>query len=924
MKRTAALFTAAVMAAATGGSAGKLGVYLNEPQDIRSIYVSAAAASEGTGSKSDPFKTVEAAVNYIFKRSSTFAGCGEIRVILREGTYRIGNTIDLAFTSNTYMQKNNTKLTFTAYDGEKPEIKGSVPLDKTAFTAVTDENILNRLDENAKNRIVCMSIAGLGAKDKDPENPGLYTKLYIDDKEQQIAQWPNGDNNYEVFQTVDAGGLGDDAPGGTFSYTANKRSWADASDGVCLGYFGYDYRREAVKIASVDEENSEITLAHGTDFGLQNKYDMSKRFKVYNILEELDSPGEWYIDRDTEMLYYYPTEDFSDAEMELAVGEDYMFDLKNAANVTFSGISFKNTCGGIMSGYHSKNNKIENIVVDSCDFENIGKIAMLFNTYDNADFYDSDSFRNRIGNIHNVRISNNIFYNMYNAAVEIYSGDIETTTAHGLVMYNNYVNQPNPYTLSKNAFATVGAVGAEIRNNLFHNTPFHVLGASGSENKITYNEVVSTVRDTTDSGSFYAGRTVMHRNNEYAYNFFYKTNPESEILMPRVHNRAIYFDDGYSGGIVHHNIAADGDKSFFTSGSGTKYSDNISVDCKNALMISNEWKGINRYSTLMEFRDYGKVLTDEERANPESVAVNEAVKAKTAAFLTKFPEIVSEYETASAINYASVVGNSAAGNLAVGGKNPEDHADALMKQYNTYENNINTDDYSVFVNPEKLDFRVKKDSAVYKKNPNLLSEDFDLSSIGLSADGGFDSTRITEKRSFKKLYPQSGDKIEGGKIEFLWERAFDADRYRIIIAKDADFDEILADKVVPNNYYAWTSYDAGKYYWRVYAINETMSMSGTWDSGISDFSVKKEDFRMLGITMNSTEKRAEIRFTKKVAENCLLKIHAEKDGVVYTAPVSYCPTDDKTVYVDMSALDVERYYIVVPTSIVSEHGTKLS
>ena len=158
----------------------------------------------------------------------------------------------------------------------------------------------------------------------------------------------------------------------------------------------------------------------------------------------------------------------------------------------------------------------------------------------------------------------------------------------------------------------------------------------------------------------------------------------------------------------------------------------------------------------------------------------------------------------------------------------------------------------------------------------------------------------------------------------MWERAFDADRYRIIIAKDADFDEILADKVVPNNYYAWTSYDAGKYYWRVYAINETMSMSGTWDSGISDFSVKKEDFRMLGITMNSTEKRAEIRFTKKVAENCLLKIHAEKDGVKYTAPVSYCPTDDKTVYVDMSALGVDRYYIVVPGNIMSEHGTKLS
>ena len=42
-------------------------------------------------------------------------------------------------------------------------------------------------------------------------------------------------------------------------------------------------------------------------------------YYLYNILEELDEPGEWYLDRDSGMLYLYPTGPLEEARIELTL-----------------------------------------------------------------------------------------------------------------------------------------------------------------------------------------------------------------------------------------------------------------------------------------------------------------------------------------------------------------------------------------------------------------------------------------------------------------------------------------------------------------------------------------------------------------------------------------------------------------------------
>ena len=62
-----------------------------------------------------------------------------------------------------------------------------------------------------------------------------------------------------------------------------------------------------------------------------------------HALCELDMPGEWFIDRNTNILYYYPQED--DDEIAISTKTFNAFNLNNVSFVNFEGLTFKNIRG---------------------------------------------------------------------------------------------------------------------------------------------------------------------------------------------------------------------------------------------------------------------------------------------------------------------------------------------------------------------------------------------------------------------------------------------------------------------------------------------------------------------------------------------------------------------------------------------------
>jgi hypothetical protein len=99
-----------------------------------------------------------------------------------------------------------------------------------------------------------------------------------------------------------------------------------------------------------------ITLAHSTTrfinppsplpYNFPTPFNPNQRFRVENVLEELDQPGEWCWDSQEGKLYFWPPDaDIGQAEV-VAPALDSLLMLRGAAYITISGMTLTETNGG--------------------------------------------------------------------------------------------------------------------------------------------------------------------------------------------------------------------------------------------------------------------------------------------------------------------------------------------------------------------------------------------------------------------------------------------------------------------------------------------------------------------------------------------------------------------------------------------------
>jgi len=78
------------------------------------------------------------------------------------------------------------------------------------------------------------------------------------------------------------------------------------------------------------------------------------RYFLENVFEELKLPGQWYLDRNNEKLYYipFPGESMGGTTLRAAVHER-MLTIENAENLTFQGITIRDTAWEMPNGVNS-------------------------------------------------------------------------------------------------------------------------------------------------------------------------------------------------------------------------------------------------------------------------------------------------------------------------------------------------------------------------------------------------------------------------------------------------------------------------------------------------------------------------------------------------------------------------------------------
>ncbi|MFC4778802.1 right-handed parallel beta-helix repeat-containing protein [Paenibacillus sp. GCM10023252] len=629
-----------------------------------------------TGTIASPFRTLEGARNKIRQlKSSSGLPAGGVIVYVRQGDYTLSQTFSLGSQDSGESGK---PVVYSSYPGEKVRLLGGAKLSGSSFTAVSDQAAITRIPSAARPYVKVVSLSAQGVTNYGSLQQygfGFPTaaadpQLIVDHEPRTLARWPNT-GFVLTGQIYDAGGsleFGQNVDRGpTFGYAdARPSGWSQITDVWMNGYWAYDYAIHNLRISSIDTGAKKITAAQKTWAPIT----AGQRYYYYNILEELDTPGEWYLDRSSGMLYYYPLTSLAQSEVLFTQLTDDMISLNSTSHVIWRGMTLEGTRGKGMTvtgGSH--------IQVTGNLFRSTGLYAVTLAG----------------GTSHSV--TNNEMTELGQGGVDVSGGDRSTLTAAGHLVSDNHIHKFSQITRTYTPAVQLGGVGNKVTHNLIHDSPHQAIQFSGNDNIIEYNEIYDVVKETNDSSAIYAYNDFSMWGNKIQYNYFHDIVGEGQ--GPGIKATAVYLDNYISGTMVVGNIFERCSLAVFIHGGRS----NLIADNK----IFDSTASINVIKT-----GYAPPL--------DSLS---GVPYTSSAWTSKYPEIATVLtDRTEDPMYNQLLRNVIVSTPGIGVP-AEDYG--ILNQ-----NNTTYTDYTAFMNPAAEDFRLIHSSTALAAGTN----EFDLQLIG--------------------------------------------------------------------------------------------------------------------------------------------------------------------------------------------------
>ena len=431
---------------------------------------------------------------------------------------------------------------------------GGIVIDEPSWRS-PDENIAARLPAESRThaRVLELPAALLDGWEANRQ-PGLIgpvhtghvvevvsapTELFVGGNALIPARWPN-DGWTTIERIVDVGSVpreteGDiplakrstAAPrGGVFVPRDRSRlaRWANAEDLWLAGYWNWDWSEETLPIAKIDIDAGAITLA------MPHRYGLAERGKFYltNALEELDQPGECWIDRAGGRAIAWLPEGSEHAPVTISMLDVPMIAIpsgRDAPRVRIRGVRFESTRA---SGIVGENIKGAEII--DCSFHNIGTRAVMLSGSDcviaRCEFID-------IGGI----------------GVSLAGGERETLTASNNRIEDCTFVRCGRLQRSYNPAILLSGVGNSVLRNEISDLPHFAIQFSGNEHRIEANHIHHVVQETGDAGAIYVGRDFA------THGTILRGNLVHDIAGTDArYQNAFYLDDMTSGIVIEHNM----------------------------------------------------------------------------------------------------------------------------------------------------------------------------------------------------------------------------------------------------------------------------------------------------------------------------------------------------------------------------------
>lgn len=643
-------------------------------------------------------------------------------------------------------------IVWRAVEGQNVSITGGVSIPADAFQKLTDKKVKSRLSDKASQNVRCVDLKVLGITNYGniqqvghaiPVCPAPL-ELFFNNEPMVLARYPNK-GFIPIGEVIDGGSIprnGDySGRGATFKYTDERHAvWAGTDDVWFQGTFDNGYADDQILVEKIDPVSKQVKLSTPHLYGVRSGKEYH-HYVALNILDELDMPGEYYLDRKAGMLYFWPPTEIKNAKIMVTIQEEPLVCLEGVSQIVFCDFTIEYGRG---IGLYMERG--ENNVVAGCTVRNFGTCGISMGqgakqTFPGVtvDDYDGVPVSRIIGNYStqiykyttwdrkagiNHRIQSCDVYNTGSGGIILSGGNKRKLIAGNNVVDNCKIHDYNRRNKFRWGGISVDGCGNKISHCEIYNSDFHGIFSVGPEHIFEYNNVHDVTLNSDDVSAWYTGRNPSDRGLVVRYNYFHDCGNASHMTM------GVYCDDSTAGVLVFGNVFYNMHNSY-----GVLYSNSgRDLTMKNNIVIHPQDYTVElspHYFTW--YKGNAPLVFGEGKVFDQRLLKD--INIKQPPYSERYPELVDYMDViVEGVEWEGMwtKRNVLSTNVIVGGNK----ALIRIRQNGTgvFENvnNFQTDEDPGFVDLEGGNFMLRDDSEVYKKLEGFKPIPFDK--MGLYVD----------------------------------------------------------------------------------------------------------------------------------------------------------------------------------------------
>ncbi|MBR5252257.1 MAG: right-handed parallel beta-helix repeat-containing protein [Clostridia bacterium] len=453
---------------------------------VLTLYISPKGKSDADGTEKKPYASIDAAKMAI--RGIDKSDLNGIDVVIGSGTYNITSTIE--FTA----EDSGTKNCPIRYIGEDGTLfSGGIAFDYTEFEKASGDMLL-LFPEEVRDKLYMYDMSKLGYTPADIARMLTSQKYYneigviaVDGKQMDLARYPNKEDGWIGISD----GYHIDKDGnyvqGDWSNWGNKfathtvieydeehmdriLSWENTENLYVIGRYTFIWCPDDTGVTTFYSDRNEMLVPYsGAYFPREGGI-----FYVYNIPEELDVPGEYYVDENA-ILYYYPEENFETATFTYVTFAGNFITLNNAEFLTFENIVFDSARESGITG------DANNITIENCIVRNVYRDGIHINGS-------------------NITVRGCEIAHVGKHALKVDGGDIATLTRSNNLFCNNYIHDWSTRGTMNWGIQTEGCGSTICHNDVGDSVDLGIC-ACGPYHTVEYNYIYNTNQFFCDGGA---------------------------------------------------------------------------------------------------------------------------------------------------------------------------------------------------------------------------------------------------------------------------------------------------------------------------------------------------------------------------------------------------------------------------------------